>query len=52
MWSVGLWVIKNGTTTKTDGSFSIDVNVLNVLEFIIVGYQKEMWLLGKPATPM
>ncbi len=30
-----------GTDTKADGSFSIDANVGNVLEFTIVGYQKK-----------
>jgi TonB-linked SusC/RagA family outer membrane protein len=29
-----------GTSTTTDGSFSIEVNVGDVLEFTIVGYQK------------
>jgi len=31
---------KRGSSTATDGSFSIDANVGDVLEFTIVGYQK------------
>lgn len=36
-----------GTSTATDGSFSIDANIGDVLEFTIVGYQKRSVTIGK-----
>lgn len=35
-----------GTSTATDGSFSLDANVGDVLEFSMVGYQKKSVKLG------
>jgi TonB-linked SusC/RagA family outer membrane protein len=37
---------QKGTSSGTDGSFSIDANVGNVLEFTIVGYQKKIVSVG------
>lgn len=36
-----------GTSTNTDGSFSIDANPGDVLEFTMVGYQKKSVTVGK-----
>ncbi len=36
-----------GTSTKGDGSFTIDANAGNVLEFTIVGYQKMSLTVGQ-----
>ena len=38
---------RKGTSSGTDGSFSIDANVGDVLEFTIVGYQKKSVNVGK-----
>jgi len=38
---------KKGTSTNTNGSFSIDANVGDVLEFTIVGYQKKSVVVGQ-----
>jgi len=38
---------KKGTSTSTDGSFSIDANVGDVLEFSIVGYREKSILVGQ-----
>jgi hypothetical protein len=37
---------QKGTSSGTDGSFSIDANVGDVLEFTIVGYQKKNITVG------
>lgn len=36
-----------GTSTTTNGSFSIDANVEDVLEFTIIGYQKKSVAVGQ-----
>jgi TonB-linked SusC/RagA family outer membrane protein len=38
---------KKGTSTTTNGSFSIDANIGDVLEFTIVGYQKKSIAVGQ-----
>jgi TonB-dependent SusC/RagA subfamily outer membrane receptor len=38
---------QKGTSSGTDGSFSIDANVGDVLEFTIVGYQKKSVRIGQ-----
>lgn len=38
---------RKGTSSGTDGSFSIEANVGDVLEFTIVGYQKKSVNVGK-----
>ena len=38
---------QKGTSTSADGSFSVDANVGDVLEFTIVGYQKKSVTLGQ-----
>ena len=48
---VGVSVIvkgtQKGTSTSADGSFSIDANAGDVLEFTIVGYQKQEVSIGQ-----
>lgn len=39
-----------GTSTNSDGSFSIDANVGDILEFTIVGYQKKSLTVGSDAA--
>lgn len=38
---------RKGTSSGTDGSFSIEANVGDVLEFTIIGYQKKSVTVGK-----
>jgi len=45
--SVILKGTKKGTSTGTDGSFSIDANVGDVLEFSIVGYREKSVTVGQ-----